>query len=32
MGILIWTGDLFRLNNEVNQWMSDLGINFFNEV
>jgi cytochrome c-type biogenesis protein len=32
MGVLIWTGDLFRLNNEVNQWMSDLGINFFNEV
>ena len=31
MGILIWTGDLYRINIEVQQWMSNLGIDFWNE-
>ena len=32
MGILIWTGEFFRLNIEVQSWMSDLGLDFWNEV
>lgn len=32
MGILIWTGELSRLNTEVINWMESLGVNFFNEV
>ncbi len=32
MGILIWTGEFFRLNVEVQSWMSDLGLDFWNEV
>jgi cytochrome c-type biogenesis protein len=32
MGVLIWTGELFRLNAEAQRLMDDLGINFFNEV
>lgn len=32
MGVLVYTGELFRLNIEAQQWMDDLGINFFNEV
>ncbi len=32
MGILIWTGELFRLNAEAQRLMDDLNINFFNEV
>lgn len=32
MGILIWTGELFRLNIEIQGWMSDLGLDFWNEV
>ena len=31
MGILIWTGDLYRINIEVQNWMSNLGIDFWNE-
>jgi cytochrome c-type biogenesis protein len=32
MGVLIWTGELFRLNIEAQKWMSELGLDFFNEV
>lgn len=32
MGVLVYTGELFRLNIEAQRWMDDLGINFFNEV
>jgi cytochrome c-type biogenesis protein len=32
MGVLIWTGELFRLNIQAQQLMSQLGLNFFNEV
>ncbi len=31
MGVLIWTGELFRLNIEVQRWMTNLGIDFWNE-
>jgi cytochrome c-type biogenesis protein len=32
MGILIWTGELFRLNVEVQQFLDEYGLNFFQEV
>jgi cytochrome c-type biogenesis protein len=32
MGILVFTGELTRLNVEAQQALDDLGINFFNEV
>jgi cytochrome c-type biogenesis protein len=32
MGVLIWTGELFRLNVQAQQFMNDLHLNFFNEV
>jgi cytochrome c-type biogenesis protein len=32
MGVLIWTGELFRLNIEVQNWMIDLGLDFWNDV
>ncbi len=32
MGILVWTGELFRLNVEVQGWLDDLGLDFWNEV
>lgn len=32
MGVLIWTGELFRLNSEAQQWLDGLGLNFFNDV
>jgi cytochrome c-type biogenesis protein len=32
MGVLIWTGELFRLNIEAQRVLDDLGINFFNDV
>ncbi len=32
MGILIWTGELFRLNIEIQQWMTDLGLDFWSDV
>jgi cytochrome c-type biogenesis protein len=32
MGVLIWTGELSRLNTEVINWMESLGLDFFNEV
>jgi cytochrome c-type biogenesis protein len=30
MGVLIWTGELFRLNIEIQSWMTELGIDFWN--
>jgi cytochrome c-type biogenesis protein len=30
MGILIWTGELTRLNGEAQSWLSGFGIDFFN--
>jgi cytochrome c-type biogenesis protein len=32
MGVLIWTGELFQLNIEVQNWMQNLGLDFWNEV
>jgi cytochrome c-type biogenesis protein len=32
MGILIWTGELFRINIEIQKWMTNLGIDFWNDV
>ena len=32
MGVLIWTGELFQLNIEVQRLLSSLGLNFFNEI
>jgi cytochrome c-type biogenesis protein len=32
MGVLVYTGELTRLNLEAQQALDDLGINFFNEV
>ena len=29
MGILIWTGELTRLNDEAQSWLSGLGLDFF---
>lgn len=32
MGVLIWTDEFFRLNIEVQQWMQDLGLDFWSDV
>ncbi len=32
MGVLIWTDQLTQLNIEAQQWMSGLGLDFWNEV
>jgi cytochrome c-type biogenesis protein len=32
MGVLIWTDELTRLNVEAQRWMSELGLDFYNEV
>jgi cytochrome c-type biogenesis protein len=32
MGVLIWTGELFQLNIETQNWLSELGLDFWNEV
>jgi len=32
MGILIWTGELFRLNSEAQEFLDRFGLNFFEEV
>ena len=32
MGVLIWTGEFFRLNIEVQNWLADLGLDFWNDV
>jgi cytochrome c-type biogenesis protein len=32
MGVLIWTGELYRINIEIQQWMSNLGLDFWSGV
>ena len=32
MGVLVFTGELFRLNLEAQRFLEGLGIDFFNEV
>ncbi|MGN6816401.1 MAG: cytochrome c biogenesis CcdA family protein [Solirubrobacterales bacterium] len=32
MGVLIWTGELFQLNIEAQNWLSRLGLDFWNSV
>jgi cytochrome c-type biogenesis protein len=32
MGILVWTGELFRINIEVQKWLSDTGLEFLNGI
>jgi cytochrome c-type biogenesis protein len=32
MGILIWTGQLFQLNIETQNWLSSVGLDFWNQV
>lgn len=32
MGVLIWTGELFRLNVEAQRLLDEIGLNFFNDV
>lgn len=32
MGLLVLTGELFRLNIEIQQWLEGLGLDFWNEV
>ncbi|MGD9736710.1 MAG: cytochrome c biogenesis CcdA family protein [Solirubrobacterales bacterium] len=32
MGILIWTGELFRLNIEAQRFLESIGLDFFSEV
>jgi len=32
MGVLIWTGEIVRLNGEVQTWAEELGIDFWNSV
>jgi cytochrome c-type biogenesis protein len=32
MGVLIWTGELTQLNVEAQRWLSELGLDFWNEV
>lgn len=32
MGVLVYTGELFRLNIEAQQWLDGIGLNFFNDV
>src|SRR5262245_12505362 len=32
MGVLIWTGELFRLNSEAQDFLDGFGLNFFSDV
>ena len=32
MGVLIWTGEIFQLNVEVQNWAENLGLDFWNSV
>ena len=32
MGILIWTGQLFQLNIDAQNWLTNLGLDFWNQV
>ena len=31
MGILIWTGEIYRINIEIQSWMTNLGIDFWSD-
>ncbi|MEX0620126.1 MAG: cytochrome c biogenesis protein CcdA [Solirubrobacterales bacterium] len=31
MGVLIWTGEIYRINIEIQSWMTDLGIDFWSD-
>jgi cytochrome c-type biogenesis protein len=32
MGVLLWTGELYRLNVEAQKFLSDIGLNFFADI
>ncbi len=32
MGVLVYSGELFRINVEIQNWLDSLGINFFQDV
>lgn len=32
MGILVWTGELFRINIEIQKWFSESGLDFLNGI
>jgi cytochrome c-type biogenesis protein len=32
MGVLIWTGELFRLNIEAQRLLDSVGLNFFADI
>ncbi|MCB0870539.1 MAG: sulfite exporter TauE/SafE family protein [Solirubrobacterales bacterium] len=32
MGVLIWTGELYRINVEIQNWMSESGLDFWSSV
>jgi len=32
MGVLIWTGEIYRLNIEIQGWLTDLGLDFWSDV
>ena len=32
MGVLIWTGELYRINIEIQNWMTNSGIDFWSDV
>lgn len=32
MGVLIWTGELFRLNIEAQRFLEGVGLDFFSDV
>jgi cytochrome c-type biogenesis protein len=32
MGVLVWTEELFQLNIEVQNWLTNLGLDFWNDV
>lgn len=32
MGVLIWTGELYRINIEVQRWMTEVGFDFWSSV
>ena len=32
MGVLVYTNELFRLNIELQKWLDEIGLNFFQSV
>ncbi len=32
MGVLVWTGELFRINIEIQKWFSESGLDFLNGI